>query len=269
MKKRSKKRVIAGAIALCIGFFVYRSCMNPGGILERYGSVIVYPMLVVQHKLVSPFKSYFQNRKTVAELEQQLIALRQEHDNVLAQNIELHGMMNYAQDTQELIEFKKNYDFTQASLGQVLLKNFSEQSHFFLIDKGTNAGITKDMVAIYKDCLIGRVTEVYPRYSKITLISDQSCKVAAYCAQSKATGIYQGDNQEWNSRLNHVSHLAQLEPGELILSSGDGMVFPRGFGIGKIKSFENDGLFHQVTVEPLVDLHAINHCYLVQKTTTA
>ncbi|GMU19832.1 MAG: hypothetical protein AMXMBFR12_10230 [Candidatus Babeliales bacterium] len=256
------------AVSLIAGFFVYRSCMHPGGVIERCGSIIVYPMLVVQHKIVSPLKSYFQNRKTVAELEQQLADLQEQHHIMLAQNIELHGMISYAQDTQELIEFKKQYDFSTAVLSQVLVKNFSEQAHFFLIDKGSNVGVAKDMVALYKDCLIGRVVEVYPRYSKVMLISDQSCKVAAYCAQSKATGIYQGDNQEWNSRLNHVSHLAQLEPGELILSSGDGMIFPRGFGIGKVKSFQNDGLFHHVVVEPLVDLHAINHCYLVQKTAT-
>lgn len=268
MKKRSKKRFFLPALGLVAGIFLYRSCMNPGGIIERCGSVAVYPVLVVQHKIVTPIKSYFQNRKTVAELEGQLATLKEQHDLMLVQNIELHGMISYAQDTQEVIEFKKQYDFDQTCLGQVLVRNFSEQAHFFLIDKGAHAGITKDMVAIYKDCLIGRVTEVYPRYSKVTLISDKSCKVAAYCTQSKATGIYEGDNQEWNSRLNHVSHLAQLEPGELILSSGDGMIFPRGFGLGKIKSFQNDGLFHQVAVEPLVDLHAINHCYLVQKTVT-
>ncbi|CAN5191355.1 rod shape-determining protein MreC [soil metagenome] len=266
MKKRSKKSVLIGALSLVDGIFLYRSCMNSGGIIERYGSSVAYPLLLVQNKIVAPFKSYFQNRKSVSELEQQLLALQEQHNTVLAQNIELQGMISYAQDTQELVEFKKQYDFSQAVLGQVLVKNFSEQAHFFLIDKGSNAGVAKDMVAVYKDCLVGRVTEVYPRYSKLTLLSDQNCKVAVYCAQSKATGIYQGDNQEWNSHLNHVSHLAQLEPGELILSSGDGLIFPRGFGIGKIKSFQNEGLFHQVVVEPLVDLHAINHCYLIQKT---
>lgn len=266
MKRRSRKKIFIGALSLIAGIFLYRSCMKQGGIIERCGSTIVYPMLLVQNKLVTPFKSYFQNRKMVHELEQQFAVLQEQYHITLAQNIELQGMISYAQDTQELVEFKKQYDLSQALLGQVLVKNFSEQAHFFLLDKGSNTGVVKDMVAIYKDCLVGRVVEVYPRYSKVMLISDQSCKVAAYCAQSKATGIYQGDNQEWNSHLNHVSHLAQLEPGELILSSGDGMIFPRGFGIGKVKSFRNEGLFHQVAVESLVDLHAINYCYLIQKT---
>jgi len=214
---------------------------------------------------VSPLKDYFANRKTISLLQEQLVQAQAERDNVLAQNIELHGMISFAQDTHELVQFKQRYNFSQALLAQVLVKNFSEQSHFFLIDKGSAAGAQKDMVVIYKDCLIGRVCEVYPYYSKVVLVSDQSCKVAAYCAHSKATGIFQGSNAEWAACLNHVSHLSSLEIGELIVSSGDGLIFPRGFGLGKIKSYQTEGLFHSVSIEPLVDLHAINHCYVVQK----
>jgi rod shape-determining protein MreC len=198
-------------------------------------------------------------------LQEQLSKAQAERDAVLAQNIELQGIISFAQETQELVDFKRRYNFSQALLAQVLVKNFSEQSHFFLIDKGSSSGAQKDMVVIYKDCLIGRISEVYPHYSKVVLISDQSCKVAAYCAQSKATGIYQGSNEEWAASLNHVSHLSSLEIGELILSSGDGLIFPRGFGLGKIKEYHTQGLFQQVAIEPLVDLHAINHCYVVQK----
>lgn len=253
-------------VAILVGILLgYKILFRSDGLLERYSSTLAYPVLVIQHHIISPIKAYFQKRQTVAELEQKLADLQAEYEHLLSHEIELQGMICYAQETQELVEFKKQYDFSRATLAQVLIKNFSDQSHFYLVDKGSSAGVAKDMVAIYKDCLIGRVTEVYPRYCKITLISDQSCKVAACCAQSKATGIYQGNNQEWHSNLTHVSHLAQLEPGELVLSSGDGLIFPRGFGIGKVKSFQNEGLFHQVSVEPLLDLHAINHCYLIQK----
>lgn len=260
-----KKVAVLGSTLLIIVFLLHRTIFFSPGALERYAAYVVYPALVVQHRIAEPIKTYFEKKKTVAELEERLRTIQEERDTILAQNIELQGMISFAQDTQELVEFKQRYNVQTAILSQVLVKNFSEQSHFFLIDKGTQAGVQKDMVVIYKDCLIGRITEVYPHYSKVVLVSDQSCKVAAYCVQSKAAGIYQGKNQEWSAQLNHVSHLSQLEVGEMILSSGDGLIFPRGFGLGKVKSFETEGLFHQVTIETLVDLHAINHCYVVQK----
>jgi rod shape-determining protein MreC len=254
--------IAAGCGALLV-FLAQRSLFFYPGALEETFSYVVYPLLVVQQQIVGPIKIYCQRKKTIAELQERLAALQAERDIILAQNIELNGMISFAQDTQELVEFKNRYDLVQATLAQVLVKNFSDQSHFFLLDKGHNAGIKKDMVVIYKDCLIGRIMEVYPLYSKAVLVSDQSCQIAAYCTQSKATGIYQGSNQEWGAALNHVSHLSHLEIGELVVSSGDGLIFPRGFGIGKVSSFTTQGLFHQVAVTPLLDLRAIQYCYVV------
>lgn len=263
--KRYKKLIILSTSIFATLFVAHRVFFFCPGALEHYSSYLVYPALVAQHYIAAPFKEYFSKKKSIEELQEQLAKVQEERDMMLAQNIELSGIINFAQDTQELVEFKQRYNFSQALLAQVLVKNFSEQSHFFLIDKGSNSGTQKDMVVIYKDCLIGRVSEVYPHYSKVILISDQTCKVAAYGAQSKAAGIYQGANEEWSASLNHVSHLSSLEIGELVLSSGDGLIFPRGFGLGKIKEYHTEGLFHQVAIEPLVDLHAINHCYVVQK----
>ena len=265
MKKRYKSIVVLSACLSVGAFLAHRVLFFSPGALERYSSYVVYPILVLQHSVVAPIKSYFENRKTIAELEQQLARIQQDRDAVIAQNVELNGMISFAQDVKELVEFKQQYNFDDAHLAEVLVKNFSDQSHYFLIDKGANAGIQKDMAVIYKNALIGKVHEVYPYYSKVLLVSDKSCKVAAYCAQSKATGIYEGCNGYRAASLNHVSHLCQLEVGEMILSSGDGLIFPRGFGLGKIKTFQTDGLFHKVIVEPLIDLRAVNHCYVVQK----
>ncbi len=264
-KSRVRKAVILAGCLFSLAFLAHRSLFFYPGALEESFSYIAYPMLVLQHHLVTPLKSYFEKKKNIADLESHLAALQEERDVILAQNIELQGIISFAQDTQEVVEFKKRYDVCDATLAQVLVKNFSEQSHFFLLDKGYKAGIQKDMVVIYKDCLIGRITEVYPQYSKVVLISDQSCQVAAYCAQSKATGIYQGDNQEWCAMLNHVSHLCHPEMGELVISSGDGLIFPRGFGIGKVESYKMQGLFHEVRVKPLLDLRALSYCYIIAK----
>ncbi len=99
------------------------------------------------------------------------------------------------------------------------------------------------MIAVYKGCLLGRVCEVYPWFSKLELITDKSCKIAAHGLLSKASGIYQGTNSESLAQLNHVSHLAMLQDNDVLISSGEGLVFPRGFGLGKIKRFHVDGLF--------------------------
>lgn len=263
-KKLKPKLTIVALMALiaCCALHIY---YKKPTFLETAVSYIIWPALIIQNKCITPLKNFMHNRTTIEALQNKFSLLEKEYQSALSKVIELQALINFDQDSREIIDFKKQYDTDNAALAQVLIKQFSNEGHFFLIDKGSVAGIKKDMVAIFKNCLLGKITDVYPYYSKVILISDKSCKVATYCVNSKATGIYQGCNEEWCASLNHVSHLAHLEIDELIISSGDGLIFPRGFAVGKIKSFKTAGLYHQVQIEPLVDLHAINYCYVIQK----
>jgi len=225
----------------------------------------MYPILVAQHKLVMPVKNFFERKKSRQEIEILLKALQEERADLLAQNVELNAMISYNGEIKELLEFKKQFEKTDAVLAQVLVKHFSDQSHFFLIDKGAQAGMKRDMVAIFKNCLLGKIVEVNPHYSKVLLVTDSMCKVAAYCAHTQASGIHEGNNNEQLTGMRYVSHLAQVEPDDLVLSSGDGLVFPKGFALGKIKTCNPEGLFYDVVVEPIFDLRKIDYCFVIQK----
>lgn len=233
--------------------------------LERISSYIMYPILVAQNKVVIPIKEYFETKRSMEEMEKMLCALQSEKAELLAQNVQLNAMISYNEEIKELVEFKKQFEKVDAIVCQILVKHFSDQSHYFLIDKGSNAGIVPDMVAIYKNCLLGKVTQVYPKYSKVLLITDAMCKVAAYCVHTQASGIHEGNNNECFTGMRYVSHLAEVEPDDLVLSSGDGLIFPKGFALGKIKECNPAGLFYDVTLTPLIDLRKIDYCFVIQK----
>jgi rod shape-determining protein MreC len=233
--------------------------------LEYGSSYLLYPVLLAQNQVVDPIKMYFKKRKTVHELQAEVARLQAEHQAVIAESIELQSLISCFEDTKELIDFKKRYSVDESQMVHIIARHFEPQTHYFIIDAGQSKGIVPGMVAVFKDCLVGKVAEVYPWYSKVVLVTDSSCKVGAYCAKSKAGGIYEGANQEWQAHLTHISHLSQLQEKDLILSSGEGLVFPRGFGLGTIKEFSQDGLFYTITLEPLLDLRSLNYCYVIQK----
>lgn len=56
-----------------------------------------------------------------------------------------------------------------------------------------------------------------------------------------------------------------MQEGDLVLSSGEGLIFPRGFALGNVKHYQVNGLLHDVIVEPLINLETINYCYVIQK----
>jgi len=239
--------------------------VSPLHLLEHLSSYVLYPVLVIHHKLVDPVKIWLQKKYTMQDLKAKLQLLQEEKEQLLAENITLHTSLSYLHATRELREFKQRYNYDTAQIAQVLVRHFSDQAHFFLIDKGSSHGIEPDMVVIHNNCLIGKVAAAYPWYSKVCLITDRLCKVAAYCSRTKANGIHEGINKDDHTALCYVSHLAHVDEGDLVISSGEGMVFPQGFALGRIVAKKQDGFHHQIHVEPLADLRNIRYCLIMPK----
>jgi len=259
--KRFSKRLYYGMLASGLAVLLIYSI----GSLSAFSSCLLYPFLRLQTIVVQPVKRLFTQRKTIAQLEAQVAQLSYDNQELIANNIELHASLAFANETKELRTFKEKYNVTNATLSRILIKHISPQEHFMLVAGGLRSGIQLDMVAVHKNNLIGKVVQVFPFYSKVQLISDRSCKVAAYCARTKASGIHEGENATASTAFNYVSHLVDIKPHDLIISSGDGLVFPQGFALGKIKRFRKGGLYYQIDVEPLLDINELQYCYLVQK----
>jgi len=235
------------------------------GVLERCSSYALYPFLVLNHRVVEPTRNWVAKRHTMKQLEEAVTGLQTERDDLMADVIELRSQIRYATDIKDLIESNKPLADSTVCVAHVIAKNFSDQGYFLLIDAGASRGVEPDMVVVYKQCLIGKVTEVYPWYSKVVTIHDATCKVAATCITSKAIGIHEGRNNKDVTALNYVSHLEPIHVGDYIISSGQGLVFPRGLGIGQITACRQEGLFYIIDVKPFVDVSKVEYCAVVRR----
>ncbi len=228
-------------------------------------SYLVYPVISIQSYVIEPIKQWTLKRKTIEELEKELAMLREEYDEMLADTIAARAQQVYWDDIKEVVEFSKQYVDQDGIIAQVLARNFSEQNHFFLIDAGEHKGITNDMVVVYKNNLIGKIIEVFPWYSKVCLITDRLCKVAATCSQTNTHGIHEGANNLEQTSLHYVSHLDQVILDDFVLSSGEGTIFPQGFALGKVVSVSEDGFYKKVILKPLTDFASLDYCVVIKK----
>jgi rod shape-determining protein MreC len=242
----------------------YLFSLSPIDVIHTVSASITYPFLRLQKIIVDPIKKWSSERVTLAELHATIDTLRTEQEATLAENIRLQSTLAYYKDVEELLAFNERYA-NKGYVSQILVKQFSSREHSFLVQGGLTQGITKDMVATYKNNLIGRVVEVYPWYSKVQLITDGACQVAAYCTRTRAQGIHKGAYNNHETLLDFVSHLEKLHVGDLVVSSGQGLVFPQGFALGTIISYVPEDLYQQVRVKPIVDLLAIKYCTLLAK----
>lgn len=248
-------------LLLC-GFMVNRLFFFSPGMAEVTTSYLIYPALKIQKFFTDPLQAYFSKKSNIAVLHQDLYAMQQINEDLQAKVIALQATLDFENRSQDARDFESKYNFSQQKLTQVLMRSFNEAGHFYWVNAGSDQGINLNMIAMYKNNIVGRVIHVDPLYSKIALVTDKRCKIAVSCMQSKAIGIYEGNNT-FAPSLEFVPHYAHLVAEDLLISTGQGLVYPQGFAVGCIKSFEVQDVAYKVIVQPLIDLQNLEFVYLI------
>jgi rod shape-determining protein MreC len=132
------------------------------------------------------------------------------------------------------------------------------------IDRGTESQIDRDMVVISPDGLVGRVVEADRGYSRVKRLTDTGSKVSAMLSRTRSGGILRtrvGGRlfMEW------VPPKADVVPGDTVISSGYGLVIPKGIPIGEVKAvYERPTEFSlSLEVEPFVDFNRLEEVFVL------
>lgn len=147
------------------------------------------------------------------------------------------------------------------------------------VDKGADDGVRQDDPVIGDGALVGKVAEVGPTYSEVSLITDHTVNVAAQVTdQNGDRGLLVPDVGNPNELvLEDLPNLTPGQPGpqvgQQVLTAGfkSGTItslYPHGILIGQVSYASANLLYnsHQVDVSPAADLR---HLQLVQILTRA
>ena len=248
-------------VLLILSFYYWRPLTQVADRMAAHvaGSVLYYYKTCADY--VRSIDSWTQTKQKLAQSVQQL---NQERSSLVAQLTELRAQQRYTEDIRELVDFRQRYaHMYDAHIVHIVLKHFSNDSHYFLVEGGTNNGFVPNMIAVIDNHLIGRVVELYPAYSKVQLITDKTLKVAACCARTKAYGIFTGMCNIKEAALNFVDLLQEVVEGDMVLSSGTGLVYPQGLCLGTIIRFVKKDVDYEIVLQPLVDFERLEYCFLL------
>lgn len=242
-------------------FMINRLFFFSPGVTEQTCSCLVYPLLKVQELLIAPLKTLQNYMESIKDLQERVDVLENERNNLQARLIAIDSLQNVYQDIKDLQEFASRYEVEQKRLGYIILRQFSDKEDVFFIDLGHSTGIQKDDVVVYENTIVGRVLEVYPKYSKVACITDSRCKISARSGK-ESIGICCGKNNRCLD-FEFVPHFQPVVIDEMIISTGQGLVYPQGFGLGRIVSIKTDHVSHYIKAEPLIDLQKIKYVYVL------
>jgi rod shape-determining protein MreC len=266
MTSNLTRKLIYGIMACTLLLFiVQRTFFFKHGFLDNLSAVCIYPFLVVSSKISKPFQDFLRHKLEYHELEARYHALEKEYTKLVSHNVAHEAMLHRNALTKDLVMFQERYNLEHGILGKILVKHFTPREHSLIVNKGSMHGIKKDMIAIYDAQLVGRVHEAFPYFSKIIVLSDPSCKVASYLSGSSVSGIAIGSGKVNECLLEYVSHLMTIKNHDLVISSGEGLIFPEGFCIGRVIEDHIEGLCHSITIKPIIDFTKLEFCVLLDR----
>jgi rod shape-determining protein MreC len=127
-----------------------------------------------------------------------------------------------------------------------------------LINAGSDDHVARGQAAITGEGLVGRLTEVGDRASRVLLVTDLNSRIPVTIESTHIPAVLAGDNSE-RPRLLYLPSADAAKVGDRIVTSGEGGVFPPGLPVGVVSTIDGAG----PRVEPYVELSQLGYVVVV------
>ncbi|MDX1953817.1 MAG: rod shape-determining protein MreC [Verrucomicrobiota bacterium] len=126
------------------------------------------------------------------------------------------------------------------------------------IDLGSRDGVVTNLAVMTSEGLVGRVEEVGFTSSRVVLLGDPTCRVASIVEETRDTGVIAAGGAAIPDQLliemTYLSRHSQAKPGNRVVTSGLGGIFPKGILVGHVADISTVG--HGLYLEARVKLAA-------------
>jgi len=227
-------------------------------------SVVVYPLRVVVDLPFSVTRwaqDRLRQRSTlIAENE----ALRESQLNTRAQLQRLAALEAENARLRALLDSSAKVA-DRVLVSEVMSVALDRFHHRILIDKGTHHGAFAGQALLSADGIVGQITRAEPLTSEAILISDPSHAVPVEINRNGLRAIAVGSGDLTRLTVPFLPNNADVEVGDLLVSSGLGGSFPAGYPVGVITAIERDPgePFATVAAEPAAALNRTREVLLV------
>jgi rod shape-determining protein MreC len=260
--------------AVCVIILFISFTLNlSGGPLNTVAGYVFVPMqkgINYAGTAISDRIEYIQNINSVMEENEKL----QEQVNELTEQLNSMKLDQYElEELRSLLEVDEEYADYEKLTASVVGKDSGNWFSTFLIDKGSNDGITTDMNVIADGGLVGIVIDVGPNYAKVRSIIYDTNNVSAKVVNTSDNCIVSGNLQTMNEeQIIELTNLQdvddKVQEGDQLVTSNVSDKYLPGLRIGYISSLEynSNNLTKSGTVTPSVDFKHLDKVLVILQT---
>ena len=235
--------------------------LNQTGRLAFVKGVLAVPLTAVQRGVSAFTESVVGVFQNDAEAD----ALREQNAVLEAQVAELQNrIIGYQEDAADLRILSALLDYARTApdhtyvAANVIGRDTSPFLSYIFLDIGSDGGVLRDMPVVTNQGLVGLVVEVTCCSSKIRLITDPESAINARLQGTRDEGAVVG-RQGGGLELQYLSQQAEINPGDVVLTSGLSGRVPAGLVLGQISAVQrlDYEVLQKASVSPGVDFNRL------------
>ncbi|GIL12861.1 MAG: cell shape-determining protein MreC [Chloroflexota bacterium] len=172
--------------------------------------------------------------------------------------VELREIASDYRRLADLLEYTTIAQNQRVVAADVIGLDQNPQLRTIVINKGTRDGVALGMPVVTRQGLVGRVQDVSANAARVLLVTDPSSAISGRLQTTRAEGSVIGQ-LTGNLRMTYIPLDAQVQEGDLVITSGLGGNLPPNIVIGQVTSkrqFEFE-LFQEAEVRSLIDFSTL------------
>lgn len=158
------------------------------------------------------------------------------------------------------LELQEDFDLTFAKIIGMDVGRGS-----LVIDKGSEDGVIFGFPVINQGkCLVGKISEVYEKQSKVQLLTSKESSFDVEVFEKDIYGLAEGQG-DFRIILELIPREKEICVGDRIITSALGGNFPQGFLVGEVREVKKSDIksFQDAEVKPAFDIKDLDYLFII------
>lgn len=256
-------------LAVCLLMLTVQTRGGGTGRVTDALSVLTTPFQVVVVKLHRGAVALWAEYIDWKSARRENAGLRFENERLRLQSLQVQETSQENARLRSLLALRERLPLSTLT-GEVIGRESGGWVRSVTVNRGVGDGIATQTPVVVPDGLVGRVVRVRPGNSIVQLLNDPASTIGAIAQRTRTVGLVEGDPGGAVRFKFMARDGASIGPGDLIVTSGQGNIFPKGLPVGRVTAIEDKGsaLFHFAVLAPAVDFARLEEVLLLTGQTT-
>jgi rod shape-determining protein MreC len=232
------------------------------GPLGRTVLTVLTPLQIALARVADSVARGWELYTEIGRLRTENARLREEVQRLSGDVTRLRETAQAAQRLESLLAFRAQTPYRVVA-ARVVGRDPARWFATIVVDRGSTDGVARNAPVVTGEGAAGRVIEVTPFSARVLLLSDPRSAVSVILQTSREIGVVEGMGED-DLQLKYVSRATAVPANEVVITSGQGGVFPPGIVVGRLITLRSSSaIFREGTVRPAADLSRIEEVLIL------